>query len=109
VAGAVWQSEGVIPTTSTWWTLTLGDNPPVPVVDLTRGPGTWDVTVAGWPFGPGAWAPIPRSYPAALERHDGPFVVERITGQAWSTGVAVADDRGVRFQFRFVPYRIVEP
>jgi hypothetical protein len=47
-------------------------------------------------------SPAPRSCPAALERRDG-LVVERITGQAWSTGVAIADDRGTRFQFRFVP------
>jgi hypothetical protein len=72
----------MIPTTSTWWTFTLDDNPPVPVVDPTGGPGPRDVTVAGWPFGPGPWPPTPRSYPAALERHDGPFVVERIIGQA---------------------------
>jgi hypothetical protein len=52
--------------------------------------------------------PTPRSYPAALERDDGHFVVERITSQAWSTGIAIADDRGVRFQFRFVPDLIVE-
>lgn len=87
----------------------MDDNPPVPVVDLTDGPGTRDVTVAGWPFGPGPMSPAPRSYPAALERHDGPVVVERITGQAWSMGVAVADDRGTRFQFRFAPDLIVDP
>jgi hypothetical protein len=53
--------------------------------------------------------PTPRSYPAALERHDGHFVVERITGQAWSMIIAIADDRGSRFQFHFVPDLIVEP
>jgi hypothetical protein len=52
----------------------------------------------------GAWA-----RPAALERYDGPTIVERIPGRAWSTGVAVADDRGTRFQFRFVPDLIVYP
>jgi hypothetical protein len=52
--------------------------------------------------------PTPRSYPAALERDDGHFVVERITSQASSTGIAIADDRGVRFQFRLVPDLIVE-
>jgi hypothetical protein len=70
-----------MPTTSTWWTLTLDDNPPVPVVDPTGGPGTRDITVTDWPFGPGPMPPTPRSYPAALERHDGPFVVERITAK----------------------------
>jgi hypothetical protein len=99
----------VIPTSSTSWTITLDDNPPVRVVDLTSGPGTRDVTVAGWPFGPGPMPPAPRSYPAVLERHDGPVVVERITGQAWSTGVAIADDRGTRFQLRFVPDLIIDP
>jgi hypothetical protein len=99
----------MIPTTSTSWTFTLADNPPVPVVGLTGGPRILDVTVAGWPFGPGPMPPTPRPNPAALERHDGPVVVERITGQAWSTGVAIADDRGIRFQFRFVPDLIVEP
>jgi hypothetical protein len=99
----------VIPTTSTTWTVTLADNPPVPVVGRTGGPRILDVTVAGLPFGPGPMPPTPRSYPATLERHDGPFVVERITGQAWSTGIAIADDRGIRFQFRFVPDLIVEP
>jgi hypothetical protein len=43
-------------------------------------------------------SPAPRSYPGVLERHDGPVVVERIIGQASSTGVAIADDRGARFQ-----------
>jgi hypothetical protein len=95
--------------TATWWALALDDNPPVPVVDLTGGPGTWDVIVARWPFVGGwmvlgAWA-----RPAALERYDGPIIVERIPGRAWSTGAAVADDRGTRFQFRFVPDLIVCP
>jgi hypothetical protein len=88
--------------TSTWWTLTLGDNPPVPVV-VTGGPGTRDVMVAGWPFVRGAMVVGAWSRPAALERHGGAVIVERITGRAWSTGVVVADDRGIRFQFRFVP------
>jgi hypothetical protein len=47
--------------------------------------------------------------PAALERHDGPVIAERITGQARMTDVGVADDRGTRFQFRFVPDLIVDP
>jgi hypothetical protein len=46
--------------------------------------------------------------PATLERHDGPVVVERITGQARSTGVAIADDQGTRFQLRFVPELIID-
>jgi hypothetical protein len=99
----------VIPTTSTSWTLILDDNPPVPVVDLTGGPVTRDVTVADWPFGPGPMPPTPRSYPAVLERHEGPVVVHRITGQAWSTGIATVDDRGTRFHFRFVPELIIDP
>jgi hypothetical protein len=94
---------------STSWTITLEDNPSVPVLDLTSGPGTRDVTVANWPFGPDAMLPAPRSYPAALERHDGSAIVERISGQAWSTGVAIADDRGTRFQLRFVPDLVVDP
>jgi hypothetical protein len=53
--------------------------------------------------------PTPRSYSAVLERHDGPVVVERITGQAWSTGAAIADDRGTLFQLRFVPDLIIDP
>ena len=69
--GAVWRPEGVIQTTSTSWTVTLEDNPPVPVVDLTGGLGTREVTVAGWPFGQGPMLPAPRSYPAALECRDG--------------------------------------
>jgi hypothetical protein len=51
----------------------------------------------------------PRSCPAALERHDRPFVVERDTGQAWSTGVAIADDQGTRFQSRIVPDLVIHP
>lgn len=99
----------MIPTTSTSWTLILDDNPGVPVVELTGGPGPRDITVAGWPFGPGAMAPAPRSYPAVLERHEGPVVVDRISGHAWSTGVAIADNRGTRFQFRFVPDLTIDP
>jgi hypothetical protein len=99
----------MIPTTLTSWTITLDDNPPVPVVDFTGGPGTRYVTVAGWPFGPGPMPPAPRAYPAAVERHDRHVVVERITGQAWPTGVAIADDRGTRFQLRFVPDLIIHP
>jgi hypothetical protein len=94
---------------STSWTITLEDNPPVPVLDLTSGPGTREVTAASWPFGPDAMLPAPRSCPAALERHDGSAIVERISGQAWSTGVAIADDRGTRFQLRFVPDLVVDP
>jgi hypothetical protein len=109
MAGAVWRSEGVISTTSTLWALTLHENLPVPVVDLTGGSGTRDVIVADWPFVRGAMVLGARSRPAALERHDGPVIVERITGWAWSTGVAVAGDRGILFQFRFVPDLIVYP
>jgi hypothetical protein len=98
----------VIPTPASW-TITLDDNPSVRVVDFAGGPGVRDVTVAGWPFGPGPMPPAPRSYPAAVERHDRPVVVERITGQAWSTGVAIADDRGTRSQLRFVPDLIIDP
>jgi hypothetical protein len=94
---------------STSWTINLEDNPPVPVLDLTSGPGTRDVTVASWPFGREQMSPAPRSYQAVLECHEGPAVVERITGQAWSTGVAIADDRGTRFQLRFVPDLTVDP
>ena len=94
---------------STSWTITLEHNPPAPVLDLTGGPGTRDVTVASWPFGQDPMSPAPRSYVAALERHEGPAVVERITGQVWSTGVAIADDRGTRFQLRFVPDLVVDP
>jgi hypothetical protein len=93
----------------TSWTIILDDNQPVPVRDLTSGPGTRDVTVAIWPFGPAPMSPAPRSYQAVLERRAGPAVVERITGKAWSTGVAIADDRGTRFQLRFVPDLVVDP
>jgi hypothetical protein len=67
---------------STSWTITLEDKPPVPVLDLTSGPGTRDVTVATWPFGPEQMSPAPRSYQAVLERHEGSAVVERINGRA---------------------------
>ena len=48
------------------------------------------------------------TYPATLERHDEGAVVERITGRAWSPGVAIADDRGILFPLRFVPDLITD-
>jgi hypothetical protein len=96
--------------TSTSWTLTLDDNLPLPVVDLTpaHGPGAQDVTVDEWPFGPGPMPPAPKSYAAVLERWDGPVVVERVSGRAWSSSIAVVTDEGRRFRFRFVPDLVVD-
>ncbi len=88
--------------------LTLDDNPPLPVVEITPAhvPGARDVTVADWPFGPGPMPPTPRSYPAVPERREGLVVVERIIGQAWSTGIARVNHRGTRYVFRFESPRV---
>ncbi len=89
-------------------TLTLDDNPPLPVVEITPAhvSGAREVTVADRPFGPGPMPPTPRSYPAVPERREGLVVVERITGQAWSTGIARVNHRGMRYVFRFESPRV---